>query len=712
MKKLLLSVICAASLTAYAGTGTTADPYSVAEVIAMGTDVSVESATVKGYIVGYVNGASISTGANFSATSASASNVLIADAQTCTDANLCVPVQLVAGTDIRSAVNLKDNPGNLGKTLTITGQLIKYFGVPGVKAPTAYTLDGEGGGGDTPPVSDDPVSSLNEDFEGKAIPANWSQVQVAGDKAWYTPSFQNNYYAAMTGYKGTAPFDQWLLTPAVDMSKVTDKTLTFDTEVNGYGSTTSVLEVYVLSSKDVATATKTKLNPVLAEAPASGYSTWTASGNIDLSAHTGIIYIGFRYYATEDANYATWCLDNVKLGEQSTPPVTVTDVNSIAEFLALPLESVGKINCPVTVAYQNGSYLYVTDGTTPLLVYGALNTTYKNGDVIAAGITGTNFNYSEGQLQMSSPDVTTFGAPTTGSAVEPEVYQIEELSADMVSSYIKILGATVAAGANDKTFVLSDNTGEITLYNQFGVSVNAGENLTFTGFVGVHSGNVQVLPVADLGEGGGGGGDDPDDPNVAYFIAPTFADKDGCKLYNKDGSDTQSANTDDASSLCGKMFTEKGVSLQFVNVVPESGTDYISGAYGTQVRWYQGDKVELTPAAGVTITKVFVQTVTNSKGNFSANTGEVEGEGTSASTPITWTGSVTGGTLEFTSNKAIRFSYMEVTTTGFSGVENVTVGDDNAPVEYYNLQGIRVSNPEGGVYIRRQGNTVAKVLVK
>lgn len=47
-----------------------------------------------------------------------------------------------------------------------------------------------------------------------------------------------------------------------------------------------------------------------------------------------------------------------------------------------------------------------------------------------------------------------------------------------------------------------------------------------------------------------------------------------------------------------------------------------------------------------------------------------------------------------------------------SGIEDVTVADENAPVEYFNLQGVRVANPEKGLYIKRQGKTVTKVLVK
>lgn len=43
----------------------------------------------------------------------------------------------------------------------------------------------------------------------------------------------------------------------------------------------------------------------------------------------------------------------------------------------------------------------------------------------------------------------------------------------------------------------------------------------------------------------------------------------------------------------------------------------------------------------------------------------------------------------------------------------VDVTGSEAPVEYFNLQGMRVSNPVAGtVVIRRQGAEVSKVLVK
>ena len=53
------------------------------------------------------------------------------------------------------------------------------------------------------------------------------------------------------------------------------------------------------------------------------------------------------------------------------------------------------------------------------------------------------------------------------------------------------------------------------------------------------------------------------------------------------------------------------------------------------------------------------------------------------------------------------------TKKGSTGIEDVTVADENAPVEYYNLQGVRISEPAAGqIVIRRQGKSVSKIYVK
>lgn len=56
-------------------------------------------------------------------------------------------------------------------------------------------------------------------------------------------------------------------------------------------------------------------------------------------------------------------------------------------------------------------------------------------------------------------------------------------------------------------------------------------------------------------------------------------------------------------------------------------------------------------------------------------------------------------------NEAITVSEGLVT-----GVESV-VKDENAPVEYFNMQGVKVNAPENGIFIKHQGNKVSKVVL-
>ena len=50
-----------------------------------------------------------------------------------------------------------------------------------------------------------------------------------------------------------------------------------------------------------------------------------------------------------------------------------------------------------------------------------------------------------------------------------------------------------------------------------------------------------------------------------------------------------------------------------------------------------------------------------------------------------------------------------------SGVENIVVEEMeeiDAPVEYYNLQGVKVAEPSNGIFIKVQGKKASKVYVK
>ena len=98
-----------------------------------------ESVWVEGYIVGFVNGTSISH-AEFTLESPVVSNLLIAKSADVTDASLCVPIQLPNNSEIRTALNLQDNPDLWHRHIYIYGVKHIYFGLPGLKPAKSYKL--------------------------------------------------------------------------------------------------------------------------------------------------------------------------------------------------------------------------------------------------------------------------------------------------------------------------------------------------------------------------------------------------------------------------------------------------------------------------------------------------------------------------------------------------------------------------------------------
>ncbi len=104
-------------------------------------------ATVKGYIVGWYNvkpnpGECVFSAEAAADTSVNKANVLIADAADVADAAQVLCVQLPAGA-VRSLVNLGENPGNLGKEVTIKGKLTKYNNLPGLKECSYAEINGK-----------------------------------------------------------------------------------------------------------------------------------------------------------------------------------------------------------------------------------------------------------------------------------------------------------------------------------------------------------------------------------------------------------------------------------------------------------------------------------------------------------------------------------------------------------------------------------------
>ncbi len=72
---------------------------------------------------------------------ASATNLFIADSADQTDYNISVSACAASRRGgARCASNLQANPDNLGKKVKLSGTLEKYFGLPGLKSVSQYTV--------------------------------------------------------------------------------------------------------------------------------------------------------------------------------------------------------------------------------------------------------------------------------------------------------------------------------------------------------------------------------------------------------------------------------------------------------------------------------------------------------------------------------------------------------------------------------------------
>lgn len=90
---------------------------------------------VFGYIAGSFN---TSSGPSFTQPFNKNTNVVIATRPGSTDKSVCLSVELKSGA-IRDAINLKENPENLGRGIFIKGDIADaYYGIPGLKNVTEF----------------------------------------------------------------------------------------------------------------------------------------------------------------------------------------------------------------------------------------------------------------------------------------------------------------------------------------------------------------------------------------------------------------------------------------------------------------------------------------------------------------------------------------------------------------------------------------------
>lgn len=299
------------------GDGTEASPFSAFQINGMETSNGVNLHTgvwAQGYIVGYVD-TGIKTYAadescKFEVPASVATNLLLANTADEKDWNKCISVNLPAGSDARNQLNLKDNPGNLGKLLKIKGNVTRYVGMSGIKEPTDFNLDG----GDTPDTPVTPPATGGSVYTGLVSDASgWTFDNVivpeaASNGVWQWDS--SKHWLKGSGFINNKAYEaiSYAISPEIDLSGVTSATATFEHTAK-YQSTLKTLCGFFV--REAGAKEWTQLT--IPNWPAEGNWTFVSSGNISLDAYAGKkIQVAFKYgSSTEGAD--TWEVNNLKI---------------------------------------------------------------------------------------------------------------------------------------------------------------------------------------------------------------------------------------------------------------------------------------------------------------------------------------------------------------------------------------------------------------
>lgn len=280
---------------------------------------------------------------------------------------------------------------------------------------------------------------------------------------------------------------------------------------------------------------------------------------------------------------------------------------------------------------------------------------------------------------------------------------------------------------NSITYWISDDgttTGQMQAYSGKGLNganftsiddVKVGAKVEVTGNVKDYNGTVEFdynnyLLSYEAPEGGEepgegpGEGEDPDQPNQPTGESVTF-DFTMPSTLNSEYSD-EGEDKDDVD-LTGLSFTNAPVEISFEASEGASNLPrlYYSGsnsAPGWTMRFYNNNTITVMAQEGYLLSNIEFDG-TNIGKDWSMSDGTLTGSLWTPSEPAT---SVTFGKTATGNNPAIKT--IKVYYTINVGVDAIEAVDGEAV--YYNLQGVRVANPERGLFIKVQNGKSQKIL--
>ena len=308
------------------GDGSRENPYTANDVILLGIQESDgQKYWVKDYIVGVINS---NYEYVFSSDTDVNTNLILSSNVDASNESECIPVQLPFG-DVRTGLNLVDNPNNLGQEVLLYGTLEKYFRVAAVKNVTYAEINGISYGTDPSdtPTPPDPGTTeyFNQTLTTQDSYNTFTSYNVLGEQEWYQNSSHLEYGAVMSGYANNTSFanEDWFISPIIDLSGSTSPILNFEhargpQDSMNVGVEEGYYTVWVTNDypegADPSQERWVEL-PILNQ-PTTKWQ-FVSAGDLVIPAEfkTATCRIAFRYLSIDGAS-ATWEVKNVVVKEQ------------------------------------------------------------------------------------------------------------------------------------------------------------------------------------------------------------------------------------------------------------------------------------------------------------------------------------------------------------------------------------------------------------
>ncbi|MDE6496351.1 MAG: choice-of-anchor J domain-containing protein [Duncaniella sp.] len=523
-----------------------------------------------------------------------------------------------------------------------------------------------GEGGETPVDPTPGTGTLYEGLGEDDATCDWTFDETV----WSWKGYNNKYYlnASAFGKDEAIGNTYYAVSPVIDLSEAKSASMTFDHAAKFQTTLRDLCGAVV--RLEGATEWIALTIPTWPEA---GSWTFVSSGDIDLSAYAGKkIQLGFKY-GSSDAGADTWEIKNLKISSEGSA------VNPPVDPDPTPGDESTKEN-PYTVAQAI-----------------ALGSDYKQAVWVKGFIVGyvDGKNYAEGCV---------FG----NTAAE---------GAEVSKTNILIAGSKDETDVNNCMPVQLPTGAERNALNLNANPANLGKELTINAYL------TKYFAVPGLKKEGdatyeyvlNGEGSEPIDPPVvetAKFVKAAAIESGKKYLLVADGK-----------AATGKVKDDKAYGYLLVDAVAIDGdVATASAAYAFTITAVEGAYTIQRPDG----TYVAMKGIFNSF-NFYASPEEW----------YEWVISINNdGTADIWNSDADKYvaydaefsSYgcypedkaetcikptLYVLDEGQSGVAEIVI-DENAPVEYFNIQGVKVNieTAAPGLYIRRQGNVATKVIVK